>query len=154
MKKSDFIQSVLALPKATCAWNRLIIISLLTLLFSFLAPLNAASRGWDIKTLTVDGNEGIDIADFNNDEIVDLVGTEVTKPSNITGVILRSYTNFDLVENANCFSTEDPANPNGCAFYSQQAVDLSSWTNNQWIFRNSKSAIDINADGNKDLAIL
>jgi hypothetical protein len=73
MKKSDFIQSVLALPKATCAWNRLIIISLLTLLFSFLAPLNAASRGWDIKTLTVDGNEGIDIADFNNDGKLDVI---------------------------------------------------------------------------------
>ena len=73
IKKSDFIQSVLALPKATCAWNRLILFSLSTLLFSFLAPLNAASHGWDIKTLTVDGNEGIDIADFNNDGKLDVI---------------------------------------------------------------------------------
>jgi hypothetical protein len=94
------------------------------------------------------------IADFNNDELVDLVGTEVTKPSNITNVLLRSYSNLDLVEYANCFVTEDPTNPDDCAFFVQDAVSLYNWSVNQWIFRNSKSAVDINNDGNMDLAIL
>ena len=53
--------------------NRLIVFSLLTLLFSCLTPLNAASLGWDIKILTVDRNVGIDIADFNNDGKLDVI---------------------------------------------------------------------------------
>jgi hypothetical protein len=94
------------------------------------------------------------ITDFNNDEIIDLVSAEVTKPNYIDTVIIRSFTNLNLVETAHCFYTDDPANPDNCAFLAKEGVDLVNWIDGQWIFKISRSAVDINGDKYKDLAIL
>jgi hypothetical protein len=94
------------------------------------------------------------VSDVNNDELVDIIGTEITKPNYISDVLLRSYLNLNLVESAHCFATEDPNNPDNCAFLVKDAINLNNWAANQWVFKNSKSSIDINSDGNKDLAIL
>ena len=94
------------------------------------------------------------IGDFNNDELVDIVSVELERPNYISGGVLYHYQNVENIGTANCFMTEDPTNPDNCAFIKKEAVDISSWVNNQWVFRLSRDAIDANGDGNKDVSIL
>ena len=96
------------------------------------------------------------VADFNNDEEIDLVGYKTTKLSNnyISSVLLTNYENQGNIRNASCFSTDDPSNPNNCAFIHKDALNITTWINNQWGFRYSKDAVDVNGDGIRDIAIL
>ena len=94
------------------------------------------------------------IADIDNDDHVDLIKASIDKPNYISSVVMHSYLNQSKVHSANCFATTDPNNPDGCAFVTIEAVDLTDWTNGQWVFRQSLDAVDVNGDGNRDLAIL
>ena len=96
------------------------------------------------------------VADFNNDEEIDLVGYKTTRTGNnhINSILMKNYENQGNIRSATCFSTDDPSNPNGCAFISQDALNITSWVNGQWGFRYSKDAVDINGDGFRDIAIL
>jgi hypothetical protein len=93
------------------------------------------------------------IADFDNDELVDLIGIEAERPSNIESVVLRFYSNQRRTASANCFASDNPENPDGCAFITREAVDVTPWAADQWIYRQSRDAIDVNGDGNVDIAI-
>jgi len=103
---------------------------------------------------TWDKNPFGSIADFDNDELVDLLGTEQERPNYIESVKLRFYGNAGTVATANCFATSDPANPSGCAFVEKEAVDLTDFASGQWIFRQSRDAVDVGGDGNRDVAVL
>jgi hypothetical protein len=94
------------------------------------------------------------LTDFNNDERIDLLALEITKPSTISDALMRSYMNMGLVESADCFSTTDATNPDGCAFYEQNAVDLTTLAKGQWVLNSSRDAVDINADGHRDMAVM
>ncbi|MBU1068795.1 VCBS repeat-containing protein [Myxococcota bacterium] len=93
------------------------------------------------------------IADLNNDHRIDLVQLAVVKPANITQGILYSLENTGTVRTANCATTEDPANPNGCLFIRRQAADITPLVNNQWNVSLARDAVDFNGDGFRDLAI-
>ena len=93
-------------------------------------------------------------ADFNNDERIDLLGAEISRPNYVESMVMHSFLNQGLVQSANCFATEDPSNPNGCAFVHQVGADLTSWASNQWVVRHSRSAVDVTGDGFRDFAIL
>ena len=94
------------------------------------------------------------VGDFDNDENADLIGAEIVRPNYISGGTLQFYHNQDNIGTADCFATDDPTNPNNCAFVKSQAVDISSWISNQWVFRLSRDAVDVNGDGNRDVSIL
>ena len=94
------------------------------------------------------------VGDFNNDERIDLVGSEIDKPSNITGVTVRFYENQGTIHLGNCFATEDPANPQNCAFVAKEGVNLDSWIANQWIYQQGGTGVDVDGDGNRDIAAL
>ncbi len=96
------------------------------------------------------------VADFNNDEEIDLIGYSTTKQSNnyIASVLMKNYENQGNIRTATCFATDDPSNPNGCAFVSKDALNITSWISSQWGFRYSKDAVDVNGDGFLDIAIL
>lgn len=102
---------------------------------------------WDRNPLSI-------IADFNNDEIVDLMGAEIDRPNYIDSALFRNYQNTGLIETASCFATDDPTNPNSCAFITQLAADVTPFADGQWNFRFSKTAVDINSDGNRDIAMM
>lgn len=94
------------------------------------------------------------LTDFDNDETMDLLVLEIVKPSNISEALLRSYSNESFVETANCFATTNPSNPDGCAFYEQEAAALTSYAKNQWVLNHSRDAVDVDGDGFRDLAVL
>ena len=96
------------------------------------------------------------VADFNNDEEIDLMGYKSTKLRNnyIGSVLMTNYENQGNIRTTSCFATDDLSNPNNCAFISQDALNISTWVNNQWGFRYSKDAVDVNGDGYRDVAIL
>ena len=96
------------------------------------------------------------VADFNNDEEIDLVGYETTRLTNnyISAVMMRNYENQGGIRSAACFATDDLSNPNNCAFVSKEALNITSWVSNQWGFRYSKDAVDVDGDGFRDIAIL
>jgi len=58
------------------------------------------------------------------------------------------------METAGCFATSDPANPDGCAFVEQEAVNLDDLALGEWVLNNSRDAVDVNNDGNRDLLLL
>ena len=96
------------------------------------------------------------VADFNNDEEIDLIGYKTTKQSNnyIDSVLMSSFENQGTIRTAACFATADPSNPNGCAFITKEALNITSWISSQWGFRYSKDAVDVNGDGFRDIAVL
>ncbi len=94
------------------------------------------------------------LGDLNHDEKMDILGAEINKPNYISSVVLRFYSNQDKVHSANCFATTDTTNPDGCAFIATESVDLTNWTNGEWLYRQSRDAVDVDGDGNRDIAIL
>ena len=92
-------------------------------------------------------------ADFN-DEVIDLMAAEILRPNYVESVIMRNYENTGLIETANCFASFDLSNPDNCAFVTKQAVDLTGFAGGQWHFRYSRTAADINNDGNRDFAVM
>ena len=94
------------------------------------------------------------IGDFTNDYRIDLVGTEMTRPNNITGVTLRTYENQGTIQLGNCFATDDPNNPNNCAFVTKEGLNLDSWIANQWVYQQGRTGIDVDGDGHRDIAVL
>ena len=96
------------------------------------------------------------LVDVNNDDRVDLVSGEQTR--NASGFLatlrLSSYLNQGTVGGANCAWTTDPANPNGCAFVKVNGANLTDWAGGSWAWRMSKDAVDVDGDGNRDLAIV
>ena len=103
---------------------------------------------------TSDVNPFGTVADLDNDDQVDLLGAEIERPNYIDTVIFRFYGNQDLIHSADCFATADASNPDGCAFVSRQAVDLTGWAGGQWVFKYSRDAVDVGNDGHRDLAVL
>ena len=94
------------------------------------------------------------VGDFNNDERIDLVGAQINKPNNITDVILTHYENQGSIQLGNCFATDDPANPNNCAFVTKEAIHLEGWIANQWVYQQGRTGVDVDGDGNRDIAAL
>ena len=96
------------------------------------------------------------LADVNNDERVDLVAGESTRGStgNLSTLSLHSYLNQGTIGGADCAWSSDPANPNGCAFVKVEAINLDDWARNNWVWRMSKDAVDVDGDGNRDFAIV
>ena len=92
--------------------------------------------------------------DFNNDERIDLVGAKVNKPSTITDVVLTYFENQGSIHLRNCFATDDATNPNNCAFVTKEAVHLEGWIANQWVYQQGRTGVDVNGDGNRDIAAL
>lgn len=94
------------------------------------------------------------IADLDNDEVVDLIAIEVNRPNFIESIVQHFYSNQRNIDTATCFATDDPANPQGCAFVVKEALNVTSWVEGQWSYRQSRDAVDVNGDGNRDIAIL
>lgn len=93
------------------------------------------------------------VADLDNDARMDLVDLEIVKPANITEATLRFYGNQGTIESATCFATEDPANPADCAFVVSEALDATPFAANQWKVGVARDAIDVDGDGNRDVAL-
>ena len=94
------------------------------------------------------------IADLDNDELVDLVGLDVDRPNFINSIVQYFYANQRNIDTATCFATDNPDNLEGCAFVVREAVDVTPWASGQWSYRQSKDAVDVDGDGNRDIAIL
>ena len=94
------------------------------------------------------------VADMNNDFAVDLVISEISRPNYYESVVLYTYENQKNFLTTSCFVSDDPANPEGCAFIRKEAVDLTSWISNQWVYNQSRDAVDFDGDGNRDLVVL
>ncbi len=99
------------------------------------------------------------VADLDVDGVVDLARILNTTGSNgyIDTATIETYLGTGLVRTATCAVTEDPANPEGCAFVHLQGVDLtttatgSNWAHNQWGSRLSRQAVDVTGDGVPDM---
>ncbi len=94
------------------------------------------------------------VGDMDNDWVVDLVALELDRPNYIAGGKLTTYTNASTIKTATCFATVDPANPNGCAFVEKTAVDVTNWVSGQWTSTLGRDAVDVDGDGNRDIAML
>jgi hypothetical protein len=94
------------------------------------------------------------IGDVDSDEWVDLVALEVTKSSSgyVATAELHTFINQDLMETADCFSTDDPTNPDGCAFVDQTGTSLNTWAGGVWGLGVSRDMVDVDGDGNRDIA--
>lgn len=93
-------------------------------------------------------------SDFDNDFKIDFLVSDIDRPNYINSVVLYSYLNRMSPLTAPCFATTDPTNSDGCAFVYQESVDLTDWTHDEWSYRQSRDAVDVNGDGNRDLAIM
>ncbi len=94
--------------------------------------------------------------DLDNDDDIDawhLVRTPSTQ-GYITGLELYSFANTGLIATATCAWTDDPLNPDGCAFVRSLGVNLDSWGSGLWIARVSRDTVDVNGDGNRDLILV
>jgi len=95
-------------------------------------------------------------ADLDHDDLIDLMAVEYepVPTGNLTALRVHSYLNAGPNGPANCAWTESPANPAGCAFVRQEAIDLSTWAAGQWVARFSRDAVDVTGDGNRDLTVV
>lgn len=93
------------------------------------------------------------VADVDNDDDVDAYHLVRTPSSQgyITDLVLYSFLNQGTIATATCAWTDDPLNPNGCAFVRQFAADLEDYGDGKWIARVSRDAVDVDGDGNRDL---
>jgi hypothetical protein len=113
----------------------------------------AHSTGFSQRLLgTHDRNPIRGTGDLDNDHLVDLISLEKNS-GYITEAALWFYGNQRLVETATCFSTTDPDNPDGCAFVETEAIDLTPWASGMWGLNISRDAVDVNGDGNRDMAV-
>jgi len=108
---------------------------------------------------TISRNFLASLADVNNDERVDLVSGEQTKTTSgyIATLRLSSYLNQGNIGGATCAWTTDPTNPGGCAFVKVPGINLTDWIStptNNWVWRLSKDAVDVDGDGNRDLVVV
>jgi hypothetical protein len=96
------------------------------------------------------------LADLDNDEKADLASLFSTRLPNgfIDAAVIESFLNQGTIATAECAWTDDPLNPQGCAFVRVEAIDLGGWVRNQWVVRHSRDAVDVNGDGNRDLVIV
>ena len=98
------------------------------------------------------------VADLNNDERVDLafLSRSPPSPSTVESAEIHSFLNQGTIATAECAWTEDPLNPEGCAFVRVLAIDLGGWVRppSPWVVRQSRDAVDVNGDGNRDLVIV
>ena len=92
------------------------------------------------------------VADVNGDEQVDLVRLDRNSGGNITNATLWSYLNAGTIDTAECAWTDNPANPDGCAFIRVEANDI-ALVDGQWVARLSQDAVDVDGDGNRDVLI-
>ena len=99
----------------------------------------------------LDANILYTVADVDNDEDVDLVRLFRNQGGNVTSAIVRTYLNQGTIDSAECAWTDDPANPNGCAFVRVEGINLNSFAVGQWIVSMSRDAVDVDGDGNRDL---
>ncbi|GEM_PF-1536199 len=93
------------------------------------------------------------VADTTNDELADLVDMVLVRPGYVTNASTFSYVNQGLMDTATCFATEDPTNPAGCAFVTFEAENLDAWGSGQWVAKVARDAVDVDDDGNVDLAL-
>jgi hypothetical protein len=95
------------------------------------------------------------VADLDNDERIDVVqAVRNPGPANITTYQLWSYLNQGNLDTATCAWTDDPANPDNCAFVRHFAIDLDAWASGNWLANLSRDAVDVNGDGNRDLVVV
>ncbi len=86
------------------------------------------------------------MADFNGDHIFDVVGWSVTKPSNISTVVMRTFLGTKNIQSSNCVHGK------GCAFtLIEKSADLTTQVKNQWGFVVSRSALDHDKDMRIDI---
>jgi hypothetical protein len=95
------------------------------------------------------------IGDLDDDEWVDLVALEFIDDSSgyVESALLRSFVNQDFMETADCFATDDPTNPDECAFVQFVGTDLTSWMVGMWGLGASRDMVDVDGDGNRDIAL-
>jgi hypothetical protein len=95
------------------------------------------------------------IGDVDDDEWVDLVSLEITRDasSHVDGAVLRTFLNQDLMLTADCFATDDPSNPNQCAFVHQEGTQVVPWAEQMWGLGASRDMVDVDGDGHRDVAL-
>ncbi len=93
------------------------------------------------------------VADADGDQRADLLDLVLIRPGYVSNASLRTYLNQDLMDTATCFATDDPANPQGCAFVTFEGENLDAWGGSQWVAKASRDAVDVDDDGNVDLAL-
>ncbi len=91
------------------------------------------------------------VADVNNDDLFDIVATETYKPNYFESASFVTYLNNGDIHNAACAQSDDPAD--GCAFTRVEGSDVSAQVAGQWGFVRAYQAVDVTADGNKDLVM-
>jgi hypothetical protein len=93
-------------------------------------------------------------ADLNNDERMDLVQISRTPTGGyVATAALTSFIAAGSPIGANCVTTTDPTNPDGCLFIEKPAADVSSWMSGAWSFGMSRDLVDVDGDGNRDIAL-